>query len=320
MANNAFFKFFQDIVLSGTWAKLTPSARALYPVLAVHTDKDFKPVFPSLRRLKELSGLGNNGLASALASLEENGLIRIWSGKHKSGNVPNTYEFVFEYPNSQVTLPPQRGKATPTPGAGHAPRRGQATPNKGQSLPPLEEPLAPQRGTNKSKKRTRESATRDPEPTTHIAGDVHINITHDASGAVVDALKQFFSPRLAKRLAGEYPPEYIQEKIEITRYNHEQGKVRDPAAFLRKALSEDFDPPADLTTTAERTALAERQQQVEALKKRILQREISVARHKASGDVSLVDVPADLSYIILQGRHGSRCINAPDDIEQYDFE
>jgi len=289
MANNAFFKFLQDLVLSGTWRKLTPSARALYPVLAIHTDKDFKPVFPSLKRLKDLSGLGNNGLASALASLEEHGLIRIWSGKHRTGNVPNTYEFAFEYPGSQV------------------------------SLPPPDDALSPQRGTNKGKKRTRKKITTN-EPTTHIAGDVHINITHDSSAAVVDALKQFFSDPLANQLASQYPPDYIQEKIEITRFNHERGKVRDPAAFLRQALSENFGPPPDFTTTAQRVQSAERQTQVQQLMQRILKREITVARHRPSGDASLVDVPADLAYIILQGRHGSRCINSWDDIQHYDFE
>ena len=318
MPNNAFFKFFQDLVLSRTWKKLTPSARALYPVLAIHTNKDFKPVYPSLRRLKELSGLGNNGIASALRSLEENGLIRRWSGRHRSGNVPNTYEFVFEYPNTQVSLPPQRGKAIPVVGIGHAPQRGQASPNRGQPLPPLDATLPPQRGTN-NKKRTRKKTTTK-EATTHIEGDVHINITHDSSAAVVDALKQFFSDRLAKQLAGEYPPEYIQEKIEITRFNHERGKVRDPAAFLRQALSEDFGRPAGLTTTAERAQDAARQSQVEKLMERIVKREVSVARHRTSGETSLVDAPADHSYIILQGRHGSRCINAWDDIQQYDFE
>ncbi|MFW6161401.1 MAG: helix-turn-helix domain-containing protein [Planctomycetota bacterium] len=319
MANNAFFKFFQDIVLSGVWEKLTPSARALYPVLAIHTDRNFKPVFPSLRRLKELSGLGNNGIASAIRSLEENGLVRVWSGKHKTGNVPNTYEFIFEYPGSQISLPPQRGKATPTTRAGHAPPRGKASPNRGQSLPPRDDTLSPQRGTNKRSKRTRKkSATT--EPTTHIEGGVHINITHDASGAVVDALKQFFSPRVAKRLASEYPADYIQEKIEITRFNHERGKVRDPAAFLRQALNKDFGRPAGFTTTAERQQTAQREKQVERLKERILKREVTVARHRESGEASLVDVPADLSYIILQGRHGSRCINTWDDVQQYSFE
>ena len=319
MPNNAFFKFFQDIVRSGTWRRLTPSARTLYPVLAIHTDKDFKPVFPSLKRLKELSGLGNNGLASALRSLEEHGLIRKWSGRRKTGNEPNYYEFVFAYPGCQVALPPQRGKAIPTARQGHAPGRGKATPNAGQTLPPLGEPLAPQRATNK-KKRTRKKTTTKEGATTHIQGDVHINITHDSSAAVVDALKQFFSERQAAKLAREYPPEYIQEKIEITRYNHERGKVRDPAAFLRKALSENFGPPAGFSTAAERAEETARQRQVRSLMERILKREVSVARHRTNGEASLVDVPTDLSYIILQGRHGSRCINAWDDIQQYDFE
>jgi hypothetical protein len=33
-----------------------------------------------------------------------------------------------------------------------------------------------------------------------------------------------------------------------------------------------------------------------------------------------VDVPTDLAYIILQGRHGTRCVNTWDDVQHYDFE
>ena len=322
MANNAFFKFFQDLVLSRTWKKLTPSARSLYPVLAIHTDRDFKPVYPSLKRLKLLSGLGNNGIASALRSLEEHGLIRIWSGKHRTGNVPNTYEFVFEYDNCQVTLAPQRGKAIPTIGVGLPPRRDKAIPNAGQPLPPLDSTLAPQRGMNKRSKRTKKkhTTTAAEAGTTNIQGDVHISITHDSSAAVVDALKQFFSPKLAAKLADEYPPDYIKEKIEITRYNQERGEVRDPAAYLRKALSEDFGLPGGLPSLTRQAAAAANTQQMDALMQRILKREIRIARHRASGEISLVDVPADQSYIILQGRRGARCVNAWGDLQQYDFE
>ena len=124
----------------------------------------------------------------------------------------------------------------------------------------------------------------------------------------------------AAKLADEYPPDYIKEKIEITRFNQDRGKVRDPAAFLRKALSEDFGPPDDLTTSAERVASASQDRHVQNLMQRILRREVAVARHKTTGETSLVDVPADCAYIILQGRHGSRCINAWGDVEQYDFE
>ena len=317
MANNAFFKFFQDLVLSRTWKKLTPSARALYPVLAIHTDKDFKPVWPSLKRLKELSGLGNSGISSAMRSLERNGLIRIWSGKHKDGNRPNTYEFVFQYDGCQVDLVPQRGKATPTMGIGLPPSRGKAAPNSGQPLPLPQDKLAHQGATNK-KKRTR--SDRSTRSTTTIHGDVHINIDHGPKPAVVDSLKQFFTDTLAQKLATEYPPEYIQEKIEITRFNHERGKVRDPAAYLRRALSQDFGRPAGFTTVADRERSSEQECQVQEVMERIRDGRASVARHRTSGQTSLVDVPTDLAYIILQGRRGTRCINSWDEIQQYDFE
>lgn len=318
MPDHTFFKFFRDLVNSGAWKKLTPSARALYPVLAIHTDKDFKPVYPSLKRLKKLSGLGNSGIVSALQSLEENGLIKIWSGKHKDGNLPNLYEFRFEYPGSQVTLVPQRGMPIPAAGLGHAPWRDKPTPSQGQTLPPPQDDLAPQRAMNK-RKTTRGTPTR--TTTTTIQGDVHINIDRRTTDAgVVDALKQFFSENLAQQLAREHPPDYIQEKIEITRYRQEQGKVRDPAAFLRRALDQDYSPPAGFTTMAERTEREAHQHHVREIMERIQRGELTVARHKATRQVNLVDVPSDLAYIILQGRGGSRCIAAWEDVQQYDFE
>ncbi|HUT35615.1 MAG TPA: helix-turn-helix domain-containing protein [Planctomycetota bacterium] len=317
MPNNAFFKFFQDLVLSRTWRKLTPSARALYPVLAVHTDRDFKPVWPSLKRLKDLSGLGNSGITSALRSLEQGGLIRIWSGKHRDGNRNNTYEFRFAYPGCQIDLIPQRGKATPATGVGVAPPRDKATPLALESLAPQEDKLPPQKVTNKRKKTTSEIPTK---TTTTIHGDVHINIDHGPKPAVVDSLKQFFTDTLAQKLAHEYPPDYIQEKIEITRYNHERGKVRDPAAYLRKALSHDYTRPPGFVTTTERGEEDARGGEVRSLMERIRDQRVRLARHHSTGEVSLVDVPTDLAYIILQGRHGTRCINSWDDVQHYDFE
>ena len=318
MANNAFFKFFQDLVLSGAWKKLTPSARTLYPVLAIHTDKDFKPVFPSLKRLKKLSGLGNSGLASALQSLKENGLIRIWSGKHKDGNVPNHYQFVFEYPNCQISLAPQQDKATPVAGIGYAPRWDKATPDPSQTLVPAEDKLTPQQGTNK-RKGTRDIPTR--TTTTTIQGDVHINIDHRSNDAVVDALKPFFSETIARQLASEHPPEYIKEKIEITRYNQERGKVRDPAAFLREALSQDYRKPSGFSTSDERAAAEAHERQLHELMERIRDGAITTARHRTLGQVHFVDVPTDLSFVILQDKRGrSRCVNSWDEIQQYEFE
>ncbi len=319
--NNAFFKFFQDIVLSGTWKKLTPSARSLYPVLAIHTDKDFKPVYPSLKRLKQLSGLGNSGLSSALKSLEENGLIRKWSGKSKTGNRANVYELTFEYPGCQIDLGPRGGKATPTIGEGLAPHRGKATPKTGQTLDPSKAQLSPQEGTNKNKGTQRKRTRQQPAASsTTIQGDVHINIDHGTPAAVVDSLKQFFSEELARRIAQQHPPEYIQEKIEITRYNQERGKVRDPAAYLRRAISQDYGRPSGFTTQSERSRQRAHEERIEGVKQQIRDGELSVARHKQTGHASLVDVPSDLSYIILHTKHGSRCINSWDEVSQYEFQ
>jgi hypothetical protein len=149
---------------------------------------------------------------------------------------------------------------------------------------------------------------------------VHIQIDHGTGAAVVDSLKQFFSEEIARQIAQEHPPEYIQEKIEITRYNQERGKVRDPAAYLRRAILQDYSRPSGFTTTTERTAELAHGERVEELKRQIRDGAFTIARHRASGRANLVDVPSDLSYIILHTPHGSRCINTWDEIAQYEFE
>jgi len=248
--------------------------------------------------------------------------MRKWSGKSKAGNRANVYELVFEYPGSKVYLPPLQGKATPAIGVGLPLQRGKAYPNTGQTLDPSAAQLAPQGGTNK-RKRTRKRTTKPDVPastSTTIQGDVHIQIDNGTGRAVVDSLKQFFSEELARQIATEHPPEYIQEKIEITRYNQERGKVRDPAAYLRRAISQDYGPPSGFTTHAERSRTRVESGEVDDIKRRIHEGALSIARHRTSGSLSLVDVPSDLSYIILHTKHGSRCINSWDEVSQYEFD
>jgi len=153
MPDNSYFKFMCDIVRSGVWRKLTPSARTLYPALLIHTDAAFKPVYPSLRRLKMLTGLSNNGVSSGLKSLQAAGLIRIISGRNRDlGNSVNIYEILFKYEGSNIDLQSLPEHPTPTKSVGRS--------HKESSLPPREDKGAlAKRGRAPSPGDTNERAT-----------------------------------------------------------------------------------------------------------------------------------------------------------------
>ena len=88
-----YFKFITDVIRSGTWARLSSAARALYPVLLSFTDRHFSPVYPGSNRLLELTGFKQkSSLRKAREELQEAGLILVKKG---SGRTNSTYHFIF---------------------------------------------------------------------------------------------------------------------------------------------------------------------------------------------------------------------------------
>lgn len=158
MPDNSFVKFMCDIVRSGVWKRLTPSARALYPALLIHSDGNFKPVHPSIRRLKQLTGLSNNGISSGLRSLEKEGLIRIWSGKHKEGNRNNIYEFVFDYEGCDVELSFSEDKAKLIKRQASPSQKSRVPSQSSTDLPPTR--VSPTPSQEQNEKRETEPITR----------------------------------------------------------------------------------------------------------------------------------------------------------------
>lgn len=91
-----------DLIDSGVWAKLSTTARTLYPVLCRFSDETFKPVWPGTEELLRLTGFQTKkSLQNAKKELVENGLLDVVNG---SGRTSSRYYFRFDYPNSQIDL------------------------------------------------------------------------------------------------------------------------------------------------------------------------------------------------------------------------
>lgn len=135
--NNMYLVIMSDILDSGTWAKLGPAAKALYPVLCKFSNHSFKPVWPGTDVLLKLTGFKTKkSLREGKRELVEAGLIHIVPG---TGRTPSYYYFRFDYPGSKVDIESHRNsKISPKginqspPGWDHSPpeRGGEVAPNR----------------------------------------------------------------------------------------------------------------------------------------------------------------------------------------------
>ncbi|MFN3603416.1 MAG: helix-turn-helix domain-containing protein [Leptonema sp. (in: bacteria)] len=124
-----YFKFACELIDAGIWAKLSPGARTLYPVLLRFTDRNFSPVYPGTKKLLELTGFKQkSSLRKARKELVDFGLISITTGTGRKNTV---YHFRFDWisPRSTLKTTPEEQKHTPQNGI-------DSPPNTTASLPP----------------------------------------------------------------------------------------------------------------------------------------------------------------------------------------
>ncbi|MEM7179524.1 MAG: helix-turn-helix domain-containing protein [Spirochaetota bacterium] len=99
--SSPYIKLMSDIIDTGLWAKLSPAARTLYPVLLKFSDKSFKPVWPGTGTLLQLTGFkSKKSITAAKKDLINAGLLHTKPG---TGRTNTTYYFSFHYKH------PQRG-------------------------------------------------------------------------------------------------------------------------------------------------------------------------------------------------------------------
>ncbi|MCB1167886.1 MAG: hypothetical protein KDK37_05130 [Leptospiraceae bacterium] len=132
-----YFKFVSALIDTGLWAKMSPAARTLYPVLLRFTDRHFKPVYPGTNALLKLTGFKQkSSLRRAREELQSLGLVHVERG---SGRTNSTYYFLFERLSA-----PQRGDAAPrTDAPTDSPAERKESPDQQIQSPPRDSSSPP---------------------------------------------------------------------------------------------------------------------------------------------------------------------------------
>jgi hypothetical protein len=98
--HQSYVRIMSDIFDSGVWAKLSPAARALYPVLLRFSDYNFKHVWPNTETLQRLTGFRTKkSIVEGKRDLENHGLIHTVSG---TGRTSTRFYFRFDYKGSKI--------------------------------------------------------------------------------------------------------------------------------------------------------------------------------------------------------------------------
>ncbi len=108
-----YFKFVCELIDAGIWAKMSPAARTLYPVLLRFSDRNFSPVYPGTKKLLEMTGFKQkSSLRKARNELVKLGLIQISPG---TGRTNTLYHFRFDWitPRGVSSYTPENTKNHP---------------------------------------------------------------------------------------------------------------------------------------------------------------------------------------------------------------
>lgn len=108
-----YFKFVCELIDAGIWAKMSPAARTLYPVLLRFSDRNFSPVYPGSKKLLELTGFKQkSSLRKARKELVDLGLISITTGTGRKNTI---YHFRFDWihPREAANYPSEDNFSNP---------------------------------------------------------------------------------------------------------------------------------------------------------------------------------------------------------------
>lgn len=94
-ADVSWFHIFKELIRSKTWAKMSPQAKALYPVIKAFTNWQDGHAFPSFDTLQEYSGLGRTSISKAIKELEALGYVR--REKQGAGRASNQYRLLEKF-------------------------------------------------------------------------------------------------------------------------------------------------------------------------------------------------------------------------------
>lgn len=92
-ADTSWFHIFKEIIRNGTWSRMSPSAKAIYPVVKSYANWEHGGAFPSIDTLEQYSGVSRPSVVKALKELEELGLLKKVTTRGKG----STYSLVEKF-------------------------------------------------------------------------------------------------------------------------------------------------------------------------------------------------------------------------------
>lgn len=212
---------------------------------------------PSIRQMKRRLGVGQDRVWAMLERLEKARLLTKKSGKNKgknASNVANTYELSDPIPTLPEFLYVARAGEflyalreefldTPVPESGTPP------------VPDSGTPPVPESGTHKHTSFKQTSTETENTRARKTKGNQKPSTTQKPNDVVVALLEEYgIGPNVAKKLARDHSPEYIRTKGEYLEFLQAEspGKVKSPAAWLRRAIENDFSAPDGFVSAADR--------------------------------------------------------------------
>ena len=120
-ARELWFPFAFRILAEGTWARLSLTARAVYPAICLFADFETHECFPSLNKIAKIAGVGRRSVSRAVNELAKEGLLVRSSGRQKLlrqgktfAKCPSNRYKIVEWPRVTVALSnPDKGHDGP---------------------------------------------------------------------------------------------------------------------------------------------------------------------------------------------------------------
>src|SRR5687768_4272605 len=101
-ADVSWFHIFKEIIRSGAWARMSPNAKAIYPVIKAFVNWETGAAFPSIDTLEKYSGISRPSVVKALKELESEGLLAKESRKGKGSNYTLIEKFAVQDQGGKV--------------------------------------------------------------------------------------------------------------------------------------------------------------------------------------------------------------------------
>ena len=211
------------------------------------------------------TGLSKASVARALKDLEDKDIIvTMRRSDPLRGDLPTTYQLNVIDPRKLLSRGEEGSNNSDTPRVSH----------RDTPLSPDDTPRVSHRDTQETViQQTVEQETE--------------NTTTKANSVVVALAEWGISQNVSQTLAKAFPPEQIREKIEFLKYliEHEPKSIKKPAAWLRKAIEENYGAPDGYKTAVsnakdERQANAEKQRKQAVLEAQKAQLERAERRQK----------------------------------------